>query len=478
MAKLASPHRAVQRAYRSPVALFLTCCLSGCGGGGGGSSAPIAPISNVINVNVSGLTGQGLVLQNNAGDNLTITADGTATFHTPIATGKPYEITVLSQPSTPSQGCYIASNSGTMTSGPVTLDVTCHVRGQFAYAVNAGDGTISGFSVDATTGALTPLAGPPTRVGKATQLTAAAMHPSGQFLYVADGSFNNLIYAFSINQSSGALTAAGSYNAPSICYMLSFDNPGSHLYENCGSDVFQYDVHEGDGSLYTPNQPIGTVDPHSYSYALAPGRAVPNGGLSLVANNHLYVGDGANNVIDAFSIDPSDGWLTSGVPGFPWSAGQLGPFAADPGGATLFVTEFGPAPGTANVGAYRISSATGALTAVNSISVPASGGILTDMAGKFLFIPLSSTAGTFIATYAIDPTSGAIASQVTGSPVATSDVIWTISVEPRNRFAYAIQSAGTNFVVAGFTITTSGALAAMPGPPVSAGNLPTWILFN
>jgi hypothetical protein len=44
---------------------------------------------------VSGLTGTGLVLQNNGTDSLSITADGSFTFSTPIADGSTYNVTVL-----------------------------------------------------------------------------------------------------------------------------------------------------------------------------------------------------------------------------------------------------------------------------------------------------------------------------------------------------------------------------------------------
>ena len=49
----------------------------------------------------SGLTGSGLVLQNNGGDDLAISANGSFIFTTPITNGASYAVTVKSQPRVP-----------------------------------------------------------------------------------------------------------------------------------------------------------------------------------------------------------------------------------------------------------------------------------------------------------------------------------------------------------------------------------------
>ena len=59
---------------------------------------------------VSGLTGT-LVLQDNGGDNLTITSNGSFTFLTKLAPGSTYSVTVLTQPS--GETCSVAGGSGT-----------------------------------------------------------------------------------------------------------------------------------------------------------------------------------------------------------------------------------------------------------------------------------------------------------------------------------------------------------------------------
>jgi hypothetical protein len=90
---------------------------------------------------VTGLAGTGLVLQNNGGDDLAIGADGEFSFPSPIASGAPYNVTVLTQPSGPSQSCTVANGSGTIGAADVTnVAVTC-ATGTFVVG-----GTVSGLA--------------------------------------------------------------------------------------------------------------------------------------------------------------------------------------------------------------------------------------------------------------------------------------------------------------------------------------------
>src|SRR5688572_1308876 len=96
------------RLLRPTVALVLLLSLVGCGGGGGGGGTPDPnpptpnpPASRTIGGSLAGLSGSGLVLQNNGGDNLTINANGPFTFATSITQGNAYNVTVLTQPSNP-----------------------------------------------------------------------------------------------------------------------------------------------------------------------------------------------------------------------------------------------------------------------------------------------------------------------------------------------------------------------------------------
>jgi hypothetical protein len=79
-----------------------------------------------IGVTVSGLAGTGLVLRNNGGDDLSITANGAATFATPLISSSSYSITVYNNPSNPVQTCTVTSGSGSMPASNLTgIVVTC-----------------------------------------------------------------------------------------------------------------------------------------------------------------------------------------------------------------------------------------------------------------------------------------------------------------------------------------------------------------
>jgi hypothetical protein len=74
---------------------------------------------------VSGLSGTGLVLQDNGGDNLSISANGSFTFKTSLASGAKYAVTVLTQPTGPAQTCTVTSGSGTASANVTNVQVTC-----------------------------------------------------------------------------------------------------------------------------------------------------------------------------------------------------------------------------------------------------------------------------------------------------------------------------------------------------------------
>src|SRR5579859_5963119 len=57
---------------------------------------------------VTGLTGSGLVLEDNATDDLAVSADGAFTFAAALMTEQSYKVTVKTQPSNPQQTCTVS----------------------------------------------------------------------------------------------------------------------------------------------------------------------------------------------------------------------------------------------------------------------------------------------------------------------------------------------------------------------------------
>ncbi|MDQ3366534.1 MAG: hypothetical protein M3680_14005, partial [Myxococcota bacterium] len=73
-----------------------------------------------VSVTVTGLAGSGLVLQNNATDDLAVTADGTVTFATALASGSAFDVSIRAQPTNPTQTCTVGGGAGTVGMGDVT----------------------------------------------------------------------------------------------------------------------------------------------------------------------------------------------------------------------------------------------------------------------------------------------------------------------------------------------------------------------
>ncbi len=75
--------------------------------------------------NVTGLSGS-VAMLNNAGDEITVNADGTFKFPQKIDHGGTYAVTVKTQPTAPtSQQCVVTNDTGTLTADVANVTVTC-----------------------------------------------------------------------------------------------------------------------------------------------------------------------------------------------------------------------------------------------------------------------------------------------------------------------------------------------------------------
>ncbi len=104
--------------------LLLTACSGMPKTSGSGTGTP-ASATFTMGGTISGLSGTGLVLQDNGGDNLSISASGSFTFKTSLASGAKYAVTVLTQPTGPAQTCTVTNGSGTASANVTTVQVTC-----------------------------------------------------------------------------------------------------------------------------------------------------------------------------------------------------------------------------------------------------------------------------------------------------------------------------------------------------------------
>jgi trimeric autotransporter adhesin len=130
--------------YACTLAALLTAvALGGCSNGRGSvdSGEQVAPPKVSIGGTVNSLVGSGLVLQNNGADDLAITANGAFSFPTTVDAGTPYNVTIKTPPTNPTQTCSIANPSGSAgTSNVTSVTVNC-ATGSFSVG-----GTVAGLA--------------------------------------------------------------------------------------------------------------------------------------------------------------------------------------------------------------------------------------------------------------------------------------------------------------------------------------------
>lgn len=168
-------HHRIDYLFVAILTLALTACGSGGNSGGAGGALSFISgglqISYTVGGTVSGLAGSGLVLQNNAGDDLAVGADGGFTFGSAMESGETYNVTVLTQPASPLQSCTVTDGSGTVGGNDVTnVQVACIILGD----IN-GDGVVN--HVDALLAqriALGMITATP------EQITRGDIHPDGK----------------------------------------------------------------------------------------------------------------------------------------------------------------------------------------------------------------------------------------------------------------------------------------------------------
>ncbi|RKZ05279.1 hypothetical protein DRQ25_16520, partial [Candidatus Fermentibacteria bacterium] len=122
-----------------------TCSVTNGSGTLAGSNVTDVSVECITNTytiggTVTGLTGRGLILQNNGGDDIPIPANGPFSFPTPLDDGSRYAVTVGSQPVNPNQYCTVTRGNGLLTGSDISnVSIVC-------INVYAVGGTVSGLS--------------------------------------------------------------------------------------------------------------------------------------------------------------------------------------------------------------------------------------------------------------------------------------------------------------------------------------------
>lgn len=160
--------------------------------------------------------------------------------------------------------------------GDLPNEVIVHPSGRFVYVVNDGDNTVSAFLINtsaATPCALAALPGSPYSAGPAAfGLISIAAEPSGRYVYAVNEASDS-VSIFSVNQSTGALTLQGVPVVVGTSADAVYTEPsGRFLYVSRQSTGSQ------ELATYTIDATTGAITPVSDAVL-----AIPNANDSVIA---------------------------------------------------------------------------------------------------------------------------------------------------------------------------------------------------
>ena len=273
--------------------------------------------------------------------------------------------------------------------------------GHWLYAANGGSNTVAGFSVDAATGALTPVPGSPFATSGGPK--GIAFSHDGRFLFVGSGS--NVITVYAVNASTGALTSTGLTAAVTGPSHLCLSPDGAHLYVVSQAGITGFDVNASSGAL-TP------IAGGSFSLLSAFNCAFTPDGTRIFVSSFFY------GYISVLAVDPTTGALTS-MTSFT-SANLAAPFAMliSHDGQRLYVTDEDISHSIWKLFVLDFDTSTGDLTEGTSVSTGAFPTYLaTDPNEQVLFLAedlFFFGAGAKVGYFTFD--AGYVPTEVAGSP--------------------------------------------------------------
>jgi 6-phosphogluconolactonase (cycloisomerase 2 family) len=315
-------------------------------------------------------------------------------------------------------------------------------RGRYAYVLGFGSlnrrGSIAGFSIDARTGALTPVAGSPhqTDFGSAS----FSLTPSGEFLYVANRASQRFtdppgpgsISAFKVDRDTGALTRIAGIDALQPApFTASVDPSGRFLYAAglTGDRIHAYSI-DAAGGLKPLAQ--GAViragsQPTSIEIFVSPIVATP----VVFVPKFVYMADPVGRAVTSFAVDADSGLLQPS--GSILSAG-LSPRALAPGADGKFLHSADLA-GTATT--FAIDSASGTLAEIDGGTIAAgrrSVAIAADVSNRFVYV--ANNNDSTVTVYRRDQKSGELSAN--GNPMPTISAPTSMTIDSTGRNLYVM----------------------------------------
>ena len=439
-----------------------------------------SPYVYTLGGTVTGLKGSGLSLNyisyngaisSNVTDSAAVGANGAFAFSLPLASAETYSVSVAVQPSSPTQNCIVRNADGTMPATNVnSLNVICSAP-RFAYGASGHGNAVFAYTVDADTGALTAIAGSPYPAGDST--SALAIDPGTHFLFAANlgatgGHGSNTISAYTIDAATGALTAVPGSPFPCAAAPidLSVEPSGRYLYVATLNDntVSAFSIDPASGAL-TPvaGGPVvaGLVGPRKLAVH-------PSG-------EYIYLAAANESSIWAYTLDENAGALTP-VTGNPVFAALPTALIPDPAGANLYSLTHYYTQGYAAYGI--INAATGAVGMVGSAGQAAGTSpntLAMEPGGHFFYMTSLSANGAGMLNYFTTP----IANFTRASYSANYNVptvLTSSAADPSGKFLYVVNSNGDAlaFVIDSATGALTPAAvtpsAFAPGQPILLTN--------
>jgi DNA-binding beta-propeller fold protein YncE len=214
----------------------------------------------------------------------------------------------------------LTAGSSTSPTGMTPLAMATDSAGHFLFVANQGlqvdpaSGTISVFSIQ--NGSLTEVAGSRFRVAdvsasSGTGPAAIAVTPDGKFLYVAN-QFDGTVTGFSVDTTSGALTRGSTLLVGTAPSGMAITPDGGFLYlANSGSsNVSAFAIcNQVVTSCSVPTSPDGSLTPVAgspFSAGLGPAAMV-----AAPSGKFLFVVDRQSNQISEFKIATGTGVLSA-----------------------------------------------------------------------------------------------------------------------------------------------------------------------
>jgi 6-phosphogluconolactonase len=338
------------------------------------------------------------------------------------------------------------SNSATftVTTGVVNpQSIAADPSGKFAYVASWGcsggvSGYVSMYTINPATGALTSI-GPPVSSQDVVS-NSVTVDPSGKFVYETsmgdDFSSDGAVVSYTINATTGTLTPTGGIggNCPGLCVPLSVavDPSSKFAYVPNGdgidpNTVAMYSINATTGVLTS----IGVTDVDGFAAAVA---VDPSGKFAYVATQS---GPPSAGNVSTYTINSTTGALV--LVGTVAAGANAASMVVDPTGKFAYVTDFA----SNELSMYTINVTSGALTSIGTIATgtgPFS--LVVDPAGKFAYV--TNTISNDVSMYTINVTTGALTSIGT---IATGQSPSSVAVHPSGKFAYVTNSISNDISI-------------------------------